>query len=84
MTLTDDLLKELVELKKTELKRTRTHRTINFVLVTLPMVVILLVSIWGIIVLFQNGQDLLENFPDTMSDIVSQQMESIPLPNPQP
>ena len=48
----EDLLQELVTLKKEEMRRTRRYRIMKFVWSTVPLLIFLILSIWGSVALY--------------------------------
>lgn len=62
----EDLLQQLVDLKKEEMRRTRNYRLTKFLLGTLPMILILVASIWGSVALYQSVSETLQNNPSIM------------------
>lgn len=58
---TEELLRILVELKKTEMRRTKTNRIIQFLLIVLPTFLIIIFSVYGGIVLAKQGSKMLQS-----------------------
>jgi hypothetical protein len=63
----EDLLQQLVDLKKEEMRRTRNYRLTKFLMGTLPMLLILVASIWGSIALFQSLSEAFQNNPGLLN-----------------
>lgn len=66
MASTEELLQELIELQKEEMRRTRTYRVTKLVLGTLPTIIFLVLTVWGSIVLYQGFEEAMKNLPDLM------------------
>jgi len=73
MNNTDELLQELVDLKHEELKKQSHDRWIKFFLKILPSFVLTLIMIYGTIILFKQTQNLMENFPEIINNILESQ-----------
>ena len=63
MATTEELLQQLIDLQKEEMRRTKNYRLTKFLMGTLPMLIILILSIWGSIALFHSFSDALQNNP---------------------
>ena len=63
MSQMEDLLQQLVDLKKEEMRRTRNDRLMRFIWGTLPMILFLILSIWGTVALYQGFTQAAENNP---------------------
>lgn len=63
MATTEELLQQLIDLQKEEMRRTRNYRLTKFLMGTLPMLIILILSVWGSIALFHGLSDALQNNP---------------------
>ncbi len=63
MATTEELLLELVSLKKEEMRRTRNYRLAKFLMGTLPIIIFLVLSIWGSIALYQSFNQMLQSNP---------------------
>ena len=66
MTSTEELLQELIALQKEEMKRTRRYRLTKIILGTLPMIIFLVLTIWGSWALYQSLTPALEKLPELM------------------
>lgn len=62
----EDLLQELITLQKEEMRRTRNYRLTKFLMGTLPMLLILVFSIWGSVALYQSFTEAMANNPTIM------------------
>lgn len=62
----EDLLQELITLQKEEMRRTRNYRLTKFLMGTLPLLLILIASIWGSVALYQSFTDMMQNNPSIM------------------
>jgi len=74
MAKTEKLLQELVDLKKKEMLRTRINRIIKFLFVTLPVLILIGVSIYGTVLLYEKGEDLIEDLPTIIEDMMQSQI----------
>ena len=75
MAKTESLLQELVDLKRKEMRRTRVHRIVTFLFATLPIFTLIGLSIWGSILLFQRGDELIQDLPGIMNNVMDEQKE---------
>lgn len=57
----EDLLQELIALKKEEMRRTRNYRLMKFLGGTLPLILFVILSIWGSYELYQSLNEMLSN-----------------------
>lgn len=62
----EDLLQELITLQKEEMRRTRNYRLTKFLMGTLPLLLILIASIWGSVVIFQSFTEMMQSNPSIM------------------
>ncbi len=62
----EDLLQELVNLKKEEMRRTKNYRLMKFIWGTLPVLIFLVLSIWGSVALYQSFSEALQNNPSLL------------------
>lgn len=69
MATTEELLLELVSLKKEEMRRTRNYRLAKFLMGTLPLIIFLVLSVWGSFALYQSFNETLQNNP-TLLDLL--------------
>lgn len=74
MNKTEELLQELVDLKKKELSRAQIGRILNFIFFTLPSLALLLLTIYGSIILFQRTEEMIEKLPQEMQDYIKSQI----------
>lgn len=66
MPSTEDLLQELIDLQKEEMRRTRRYRVTRVVLGVLPGFIFLILTLWGSWALYQSLAPALQNLPDIM------------------
>ncbi len=57
----EELLQELIDLKKEEMRRAKNARILHFIFSTLPLTLILLFSVWGSWVLYESMQEAIQN-----------------------
>ena len=62
----EDLLQELIALQKEEMRRTRNYRLTKFLMGTLPLLLILIASIWGSVVVYQSFTEMMGNNPSIL------------------
>ena len=62
----EELLQELITLQKEEMRRTRNYRLTKFLMGTLPLLLILIASIWGSVVIFQSFTEMMQSNPSIM------------------
>ncbi|MFA5855708.1 MAG: hypothetical protein WC846_05565 [Candidatus Gracilibacteria bacterium] len=60
---TEDLLQELVNLKKEEMHRTRSYRWSKFLMSFIPMIIFLVLTIWGSIVAWDKLSGMIDQMP---------------------
>jgi hypothetical protein len=60
----EQLLQELVNLKKEELRRAKSDRIINFIFKTLPSFLFFVLMVWGSYQVYLKTMDFFENMPD--------------------
>ncbi len=65
MNKTEELLQELVDLKKKEIKQKQLSSILHFIFFTLPSLVLLLLTIYGSVILFQKAEEMINNLPET-------------------
>lgn len=68
----EQLLTMLVELKKEEMKRTRNHRVVTFIMITLPTFLLIVVSVWAAYAFVQNGLEILADIPSIISEGIAE------------
>jgi len=76
MATSEELLQRLLDLKLEEMRRTKTHRIVKFIFVTLPMFIVLVVSIYGAWILMQQGMGLIDQLGGGL-DKQLQQLQNI-------
>jgi len=76
MAKSEELLQELVELKKKQMKRTRNNRILKFTFATLPAFLLIIISIYGGFQLAQKSVEFLENLPELMEGQLGEQIEN--------
>lgn len=67
MATTEELLQQLIDLQKEEMRRTRNYRLTKFLLGTLPLLIVLILSIWGSVALFNSFNEVLQNNPSLLN-----------------
>lgn len=77
MAKTESLLQELVELKKTEMRRARAHRILVFIFVTLPFIALMILSIVATALAVGAVGDIAENFPEMMESFTEDQKDEL-------
>ncbi|MBT4384932.1 hypothetical protein HOD30_04250 [Candidatus Peregrinibacteria bacterium] len=81
MAKTEMLLQELVDLKKKELKGMQIRAALRFVFITLPMFALIILSIYGSVILFEQVQNTITDLPNTIGtqieDAGSNQIDGI-------
>lgn len=65
MNKTEELLQELVDMKRKEIRRKKISSILVFVFITLPTFILIVLSIYGSVILYQKAQDALSNLPET-------------------
>ena len=63
MATTEELLLELIALQKETMRRTRNYRLAKFLMGTLPLIIFLVLSIWGSVALYQSLTEILQSNP---------------------
>ena len=76
MSKAQELLDELVRLKRDEMRRTKRYRTFHFVLITLPSLVFIISILYMGWTLFNDLHTLLENFPSLAGEILDAQQSN--------
>ena len=67
MSQIEDLLQELVTLKKEEMRRTRRYRIMKFVWSTVPLLIFLILSIWGSFALYESISSFMQDNPSLLN-----------------
>lgn len=60
----EQLLQELVDLKKEEIRHAKNDRIINFIFKTLPSFLFFILMVWGSYQVYLKTMDFFENVPD--------------------
>lgn len=77
MTKSEKLLSELVELKKTELRRVRAYRILIMVLIVLPIVALIVLTTVAGIVAMNTASEFVEEFPAIMESFTEEQRDEL-------
>ena len=74
MAQTEELLQQLIDLKKEEMRRTRSYRLNKFLMSFIPMIIFLVLTIWGSIVAWDKLSGMIDQMPASVQEQIQSKL----------